>query len=200
MITNDGKTIAMSIRLKDEFEDLGAQTVIEAALKTDDRAGDGTTTTVILASETVSEYAEIIGKEDQFALSQGKTGGADVNAMASEILDIKKQAIEYIKKEGRPLKKGELRKVIATSIGVIYPEHVDMLTEVVEKAGVDGFIDVTENFETQYGLIVEQTVGSRFLGSYATPFMITNPNKWEAVIEKSEKSEGVPVLVCNHTI
>src|SRR3990167_8748435 len=64
-IHNDGATIARHIMLDDEIEDLGAQTLIEGAMKTDDRAGDGTTTTVILASKIVKEYAQKIEEEDK---------------------------------------------------------------------------------------------------------------------------------------
>lgn len=193
-IVNDGVTIARHIMLEDEIEDLGAQTLIEGSMKADERAGDGTTTTTILASKIVSEYANKIEEED----IEGDPGvklntGADVNKMAKQILDTGKETVEKLKKMAKPLKKDQLKNVISSSLGVLFQEFVDDLTNTIEEVGKDGYVSVEDNWHTQYGIDTELIKGMRFLGTYATPYLITN-NKKESVME------DVNVVVCNHDI
>lgn len=196
-ITNDGVTIARHIMLKDEIEDLGAQTLIDGAMKADERAGDGTTTCIVLSSKTVGEYAKKIEEEDKSydtGVEEEGGGVADVNKMAREILDVGKDTVEKLKKMARPLKKKDLKNVIASSMGTLFPEYVENITDVVESVGKDGFISVEDNYATQYGIDTEKVLGMRFTGNYATPYMITNRKTKEAVYE------DVPVLVCNSDI
>lgn len=198
-ITNDGVTIARHIMLKDPIEDLGAQTLIDGAMKADERAGDGTSTATVLAAKAVSEYAKKIEEEDKShsdtgTVGEASTGTADVNKMAREILDTGKHVIEELKKVARPLKKDELKNVVSSSLGTMFPEYVDMVAELVEEVGEGGYISVEDNWATKYGIETELIKGNRFTGTYATPYMITNIGKKEAVYE------DVAVLVCNHDI
>lgn len=197
-IHGDGVTIARHIMLKDEIEDLGAQTLIEGAMKADDRVGDGTTTTTVIASKIVKEYGKKIEEEDKsYDTGTTEEGGgiADVNKMAREILDTGKDAVEKLQNElSRPLEKKDLKSVIKSSLGTLFTEHVDEITDVVEAVGKDGFISVEDNYATQYGIDTELIKGMRFKGTYATPYMMTNKKLKEAVYE------DVPVIVCNSDI
>ena len=197
-ILNDGVTIARNIMLDDDIEDLGAQTLIEGSMKTDARAGDGTTSTVVLASKIVEEYAKKIEDEDKAhsgdgTLGDGSVSVANVNLMAREILDVGAETIEKLKKMSHPLKKNELKNVISTSLGQIFPEYIDSLTEIIQETGKDGYVSVEDNWLTKYGLETETIKGMRFEGTYATPYM-ANTKRKEAVYE------DVFVLVCNHDL
>lgn len=198
-ITNDGVSIAREIMLEDDIEDLGAQALIEGSMKTDERAGDGTTGTVILATKALSDYAQKIEDEDKKqngimpTTDNLEVSTANVNKMAREILDTGKEVVEKLKEMARPIKKDELRNVIATSLGTIFPEYVDVIAETVQDVGKDGLISVDDNWRTRYGIEVEKADGMKFLGTYVTPYMVTNNNK-ESVYE------DVPVLVCNFDI
>lgn len=198
MIVNDGVTIARHIMLKDDIEDLGAQTLIEGSMKADERAGDGTTTTVVLASKMVSEYAKKIEEDDKGASNSGVIGEAgsglaDVNKMAKEILDVGKKVVEKLKEMAKPLKKDQLKNVISSSLGVLFPEFVDNLTDTIEAVGKDGYVSVEDNWHTKYGIETELIKGMRFVGTYATPYMVNTRQK-EAIME------NVAILVCNHDI
>ena len=154
-ILNDGVTIARNIMLDDEMEDLGAQTLIDGSMKTDERAGDGTTSTAVIASKIVEEYAKKIEDEDKKHSGDGTIGDgsisiANVNAMAREILDVGADAIEKLKKMAHPLKKTELKNVISTSLGVVFPEYIDTLTEIIQETGKDGYVSVEDNWNTKY--------------------------------------------------
>src|SRR3990167_6624565 len=197
-ILNDGVTIARNIMLDDDIEDLGAQTLIEGSMKTDDRAGDGTTTTVILASKIVEEYVKRIEEEDSShsglgTIGEGNIGVANVNKMAREILDTGKIVIEQLKKMSRPMKKQDLKNVISSSLGVLVPEFVDSLAEIVSAVGKDGHISVDDNWHTKYGIETELIEGMKFLGTYATSYMINTKRK-ESI------QEDVGILICNHDI
>lgn len=198
-IHNDGVTIARHIMLKDEIEDLGAQTLIEGAMKTDNRAGDGTTGCIVISSKGVNDCAKRIEEEDKSNSNTGAAeattaANADVNKMAREILDTGRVVVEQLKKNSHTLKKDELKSVISTSLGTFFPEYVDELTDIVDKVGKDGYISVEDNWATQYGIDTELVKGMKFTGSYATPYMVTNRKTKEAVYE------DVPVLICNEDI
>ena len=155
-IVNDGVTIARNIMLDDEIEDLGAQALIEGAMKTDEQAHDGTTTCIVVASEAVKSHAKKIEETDKEQTEDGTAGGgealADVNSMAREILDTGKYVVEELKKMARPLKKNELKNVIATSLGKLFPEFIDTITHTIEETGADGYVSVDDNWHTKYGV------------------------------------------------
>ena len=197
-IVHDGVTIARNIMLKDEIEDLGAQTLIEGSMKTDARAGDGTTTCTVLASKIVSEYARKIEEEDKNhsdsgMLQEGGSGNADVNRMAKEILDTGRIVVEKLKKQAKPLVKKQLKDVVSSSLGILFPEFIDSIADTVEAVGKDGYVSVEDNWHTKYGVETELIKGMRFTGTYATQYSVNTKRK-EAIFE------DVPVIVCNHDL
>src|SRR3990167_459517 len=195
-VTNDGVTIARHIMLEDEIEDLGAQTLIDGAMKTDDRAGDGTTTAIVIASKIVEDYSQRIEKEDKISggiIGEGEESVADVNKMAREILDTGKLVVEKLIKVARPLKELELKNVISSSLGLLFPEYVDSIADTVQEVGKDGYIAVEDNWHTKYGVETELIKGMRFEGTYITPYMVNSRNK-EAI------QENVMVFVCNYDL
>lgn len=192
-IVNDTGTIARHIVLNDPTEDLGAQTVIEATMKTNDRAGDARTTTGVLAGETIKVATKLIPEDDSDATLGN--GASKTVGISLSILEARDKAIELLKsdKYSRKLKKGELAHVVATSIGKLYPEYVKPIAEMVEAVGVDGYIAVEDNWGTKYGVETTLIQGMRFLGSYISPVMMTNMQK-ECVLEDTH------ILVTNHRL
>jgi len=181
LVTNDGVSIARHTYLEDEIEDLGAQTVVESAMKTNEQAGDGTTTNVVIAVAIISKCFKMLG--------EGLLG-QNVNAMQlkRDIDAAKTKALELLKAKVTPLAPGDLQKIISTSLENL--EFGKTIAEMIETVGKDGYISVEDNWATQYGLTTETIVGMKFLGTYASPYMMTNPRK-EAVWEDA------PVLVTN---
>jgi len=204
-ITNDGVSIARAIVLDDEIEDLGAQVVVEAAMKTNQRAGDGTTTATVIASKLIKDCAEIIAKEDgkHDDTLEGISTKVNTVTLSREITDARTKVIERLKEIAKPVQKGDLKKIVSTSLGKVYPEHVDMVTDILEKVGVDGYVAVEDNFGTKFGIENEVHEGMRFLGSYASPVM-TAERATESNIyfnkRKEARIEDCPVLVTNHRI
>lgn len=193
MVTNDGVTIARNIVLDDKIEDLGAQTIVEAAMQTNRRAGDGTTTTVSIACKIIEDCARKIQKEDEVTRASGVASGADVVEMARAINNAKEIVIEKLKKMARPIKKGDIKNIISTSLGKIYPEYVDALTEIIDTVKLDGYVSVEDNFATKYGMEMQTVEGMRFLGSYCHAAMINSRNR-------EAKQENARVIVTNHRI
>jgi chaperonin GroEL len=167
-ITHDGVTVAKEIELEDPFENMGAQLLKEAATKTNDIAGDGTTTATLLAHSIITEgMKNVAAGANAMLLKRGILAGAE--AVVGAIGD---QAIELSTKD-------EIANVAAISaqdrgIG-------ELIAEVMDKVGKDGVITVEESkgleFETEY---VE---GMQFDRGYISPYFISNPESMEAVIE-----------------
>jgi chaperonin GroEL len=168
-ITHDGVTVAKEIELEDPFENMGAQLLKEAATKTNDIAGDGTTTATLLAHTIITEgMRNVAAGANSMLLKRGILAGAEavVEAVAG-------QSIEVTTKE-------EIANVAA--ISAQDREIGDLIAEVMDKVGRDGVITVEESkgleFETEY---VE---GMQFDRGYISPYFITNPEAMEAVIEE----------------
>ena len=165
VITNDGVTIAKEIELKDEFENMGAQLVREVATKTNDAAGDGTTTATVLAQAMVTE------------------GMKNVTAGANP-MDIRRgmsKAVETIKAHSQKVKDAnDIARVGTISAGD--PEIGRLIAEAMEKVTSDGVITIEENKTTAetYNEIVE---GMQFDRGYLTPYMVTDTEKMEAVLD-----------------
>jgi chaperonin GroEL len=167
-ITHDGVTVAKEIELEDPFENMGAQLLKEAATKTNDIAGDGTTTATLLAHTIITEgMKNVAAGANAMLLKRGILAGAEAVVKA-----IAAQSIELTTKE-------EIANVAANSaqdrdIG-------ELIAEVMDKVGKDGVITVEESkgleFETEY---VE---GMQFDRGYISPYFISNPESMEAVIE-----------------
>jgi chaperonin GroEL len=168
-ITHDGVTVAKEIELEDPFENMGAQLLKEAATKTNDIAGDGTTTSTVLAHSIVSEgMKNLAAGANPMLLKRG------IEAATKLVADeIKAQAIEITTKE-------EIANV--ASISAQDRTIGELIAEVMDKVGKDGVITVEESkgleFETEY---VE---GMQFDRGYISPYFITDPEHMEAVIEE----------------
>lgn len=188
-VINDGVSIAKDIELPDPFENMGAQLVKEAATKTNDKCGDGTTTATVLAQATISEgFKNIAAGSDAMAIKRGIEKG--VTALVGEL-----------KKMATPVTTKEQVAQVAT-ISAADPEIGNLIAEVMEKVGKDGVITVEESkglqFETEY---VE---GMEFDRGYISPYFITNPELMKAELEDpyilitdkkvSAISELLPVL------
>jgi len=168
-ITHDGVTVAKEIELEDPFENMGAQLLKEAATKTNDIAGDGTTTATLLAHTIITEgMKNVAAGANSMLLKRGILAGAE--AVVEHIAD---QAIELTTKE-------EIANVAA--ISAQDREIGELIAEVMDKVGKDGVITVEESkgleFETEY---VE---GMQFDRGYISPYFITNPEVMESVIEE----------------
>jgi len=168
-VTHDGVTVAKEIELKDPFENMGAQLLKEAATKTNDVAGDGTTTATLLAAMIVDEGLKNV------------TAGANPMLIKRGILKATDAVVEAIKGMSREVKdKTDIAHVAAISAADM--EIGELIAEVMDKVGKDGVITVEESkglaFETEY---VE---GMQLDRGYISPYFITNPERMEAELEE----------------
>jgi chaperonin GroEL len=167
-ITNDGVTIAREIELDDPFENMGAQLLKEVATKTDDVAGDGTTTAVVLAQAQVAEGLRVV------------TAGANPMVVKRGIEKAVAAVVEEIKKQSRPVDNREQIAAVA-AISAADPEVGEIIADVMDKVGKDGVITVEEG--QSLGLEVEYVEGMQFDRGYISPYFVTNPDRMEAVLE-----------------
>lgn len=167
-VTNDGVTIAKEIELEDKFENMGAELVKEVASKTNDAVGDGTTTSVVLAQAIINEGL--------------KYAAAGVNAIA--LRQALEQATEQVVKElgamAKPVKTREEITQVAT-ISAESEELGKIIAEAIEKVGKDGAVTVEESQGT--GIEKEVVEGLAFDRGYVSPYMVTNAERMEAVME-----------------
>jgi len=168
LITNDGVTIAKEIELSDPFENMGAQLVKEVASKTNDVAGDGTTTATMLAQAMIREGIKNVA------------AGANPMIMKKGIEKAVKVAVEAIKSNSNPVSGSEdIARVGAVSSGD--EEIGTLIAEAMEKVSRDGVITVEESKTAEtYSEVVE---GMQFDRGYITPYMVTDAEKMEAVID-----------------
>ena len=167
-ITNDGVTIAREIELEDSYENLGAQLAKEVATKTNDVAGDGTTTATVLAQALVREGLKVVA-----------AGGAPVELKRG--IDAAVKAVnEELLKQARPVDGKEGISQVA-SISSRDKVIGDMIAEAFDKVGKDGVISVEESSTTAMEL--EFTEGMQFDKGYISPYFVTDADRMEAVIE-----------------
>jgi chaperonin GroEL len=167
-ITNDGVTIAKEIELEDSYENLGAQLAKEVATKTNDVAGDGTTTATVLAQAMVREgLRNVTSGASPAALKRGIDKA--VEAVAAKLLD-----------DARDI---EDRKEIADIASISAQDRAvgDLIAEAFDKVGKDGVITVEE--ANTMGLELEFTEGMQFDKGYISPYFVTDPERMEAVLE-----------------
>jgi chaperonin GroEL len=167
-ITNDGVTIARDIELEDPLENMGAQLLKEVATKTDDVAGDGTTTAVVLGQALVAEGLRNV------------TAGANPMVIKFGIEKAVEAVVEEIKRQSRPVKDREQIAAVA-AISAADPEVGELIAEVMDKVGKDGVITVEEG--QSLGLDKEYTEGMQFDRGYISAYFVTNPDRMEAVLE-----------------
>src|SRR5512137_1156573 len=167
-VVDDGVTIAKEIELPDPFENMGAQLVKEAATKTNDAVGDGTTTSTVLAHAIVNGgFKNIAAGADNMALKRG-------------IEKATKTIIEQLKKNSTEVKGKEQIAQVGT-ITAKDPEIGKLIADVMEKVGKDGVITVEESKGTQFE--TEYVEGMQFDRGYISPYFVTNADRMETVIE-----------------
>ncbi len=167
-ITNDGVTIAKEIDLKDPFENMGAQLVKEVATKTNDIAGDGTTTATVLAQAIVTEgLRNVAAGANPMGLKRGIEAATEVITARIKELSIPVSGKEQIAQ--------------VASISAADPEIGGLIAEVMEKVGKDGVITVEESRGLQYE--TDYVEGMSFDRGYISPYFVTNPERMEAVLD-----------------
>jgi chaperonin GroEL len=178
-ITNDGVTIAREIEVEDVFENQGAQLVREVATATNDVAGDGTTTATVLAQAIVREgLRNVAAGANPMALKRGIEQSVD-----QVVEDLKKQSAEISGKE-------DIARV--ATISAREREIGDVIADAIDKVGKDGVVNVEEG--QTFGLELEFTEGMQFDKGYLSPYMITDAERMEAVLEEPY------ILVANQKI
>jgi len=168
LITNDGVTIAKEIELEDAFENMGAQLVKEVATKTNDVAGDGTTTATVLAQALIREGLKNV------------TAGASPIGLRKGIDKAVKVAVEELQKISKSIE-GKQSIAQVAAISAADEEIGEQIAEAMEKVGKDGVITVEES----RGFLTELEVveGMQFDRGYVSPYMITDTDKMEAVLD-----------------
>ncbi|HVB01735.1 MAG TPA: chaperonin GroEL, partial [Acidimicrobiales bacterium] len=167
-ITNDGVTIAREIELEDPFENMGAQLVREVATKTNDVAGDGTTTATVLAQALVREgLKNVAAGANPMSLKRGIEA-----AVEAAVASIREQSKEV---EGR----NEIAQV--ASISAADASIGEVLANAIDKVGKDGTVTVEES--NTFGLELEFTEGMQFDKGYLSPYFVTDQERQEAILE-----------------
>ena len=168
-ITNDGVTIAKEIELQDPWSNMGAQMVKEVATRTQDVAGDGTTTATILAQAIITEGLKVV------------TAGANPMFVKKGIHKAVDAAVDYIKQRSKQVRKREEIASVATISANNDPEIGELIADAMEKVGKDGVIAVEEakGMETT----LEVVEGMQFDRGYISPYFVTDAERMEVVLE-----------------
>ena len=168
-ITNDGVTIAREVELEDPFENMGAQLVKEVATKTNDVAGDGTTTATVLAQALVREGLRNVA------------AGANPTALKRGIDKAVAAVVEAIKAQAKEIDdKSEIAQVAA--ISAADASIGEVLADAIDKVGKDGVVTVEES--NTFGLELDFTEGMQFDKGYLSPYFVTDPERQEAVLDE----------------
>ncbi|KPJ71770.1 molecular chaperone GroEL [Parcubacteria bacterium DG_74_3] len=167
-ICDDGVTIAKEIELEDRVENLGAEIIKEVADKTNDVAGDGTTTAVILAQTIISEgFKNVTAGANPLGLRRGIESGVKV-------------VVENLKKMSKSISKKEEIAQVAT-IAALDPEIGNLIADIFAEVGKDGVITVEES--KRFGLEKEVVKGLQFDRGFVSPYMITDAERMESILE-----------------
>src|SRR5947199_5387894 len=168
-ITNDGVTIAKEVELEDPYENMGAQLAKEVATKTNDVAGDGTTTATVLARSMVKRGMKNVA------------AGANPMALKRGIEKAVAAAVEAIKDQSRDVEgKEEIADVAA--ISAASPQIGETIAEALDKVGKDGVVSVEES--NTFGIELEFVEGMQFDKGYISPYFVTDQERMEAVLEE----------------
>ncbi len=167
-ITNDGVSIAREIELEDPFENMGAQLVKEVATKTNDVAGDGTTTATVLAQALIKEGLRNVA------------AGANPSGLKRGIEKAVKAAVESIKEQSTEVKdKAQIAQV--ATISAADASIGEVIADAIDKVGKDGTVTVEES--NTFGIELELTEGMQFDKGYLSPYFVTDAERQEAVLE-----------------
>ena len=169
-VTNDGVSVAKEIELEDKFENIGAELVKEAANKTNDAAGDGTTTTVTLVDAIAKEGLRYI------------TSGVNPFALGKGMDKAVSTLVEKLKQKAKKVETKEEIKQVAT-ISAQDETIGELIADVMEEIGEDGVVTVEEG--KSIGFEKEIVKGMQFDQGYESPYFVTNPDKMEAVVENA---------------
>jgi chaperonin GroEL len=168
-ITNDGVSIAREVELDDPFENMGAQLVKEVATKTNDIAGDGTTTATVLAQALVHEGMRNVA------------AGASPEALKRGIDKAVAAAVEAIKKQAKEIDdKAEIAQVASISAGD--PSIGEVIADAIDRVGKDGVVTVEES--NTFGMELEFVEGMQFDKGYVSPYFVSDPERQEAVLDE----------------
>ncbi|MDE0927446.1 MAG: chaperonin GroEL [Acidimicrobiales bacterium] len=168
-ITNDGVSIAKEIELEDPFERIGAELVKEVAKKTDDVAGDGTTTATVLAAAMVTEGLRNVA------------AGANPMALKKGIEAAVAASVEFILGSAMDVSSNKEQIANVAAISSADPEIGEMISEAIEKVGKDGVITVEEG--QTFGMEMDLVEGMRFDKGYTSPYFVTDPDRMEAILD-----------------
>ncbi len=171
-ITNDGVSIAKEIELEDPFEKIGAELVKEVAKKTDDVAGDGTTTATVLAWAMVREgLRNVAAGANPMSLKRGIEAAVDA-------------AVESIHSNSHDVSSDKAQIANVAAISAADPEIGATISDAIDKVGKDGVITVEEG--QTFGLEMETVEGMRFDKGYISPYFVTDPERMEAVLDNPQ--------------
>lgn len=180
IVCNDGVTIAKEMQLKDPEEDLGAQMLRQAAEKTGDAVGDGTSTSTILAHAIYGDgLRNVVAGASAIDIKRGLDRGLHV-------------AVEALRALSRPVKTRKEKAQVATIAAHNDASIGELVAEAMEKVGADGVITVEESKTTE--TVLEVVEGMQFDRGYLSPYFVTDPAKMEAVLE------DVLILICDKKI
>ena len=169
-ITNDGVSIAREIELEDPFENMGAQLVKEVATKTNDVAGDGTTTATVLAQALIKEGLRNVA------------AGANPSGLKRGIEKAVKAAVESIQKQSEKVEdKAQIAQV--ATISAADASIGEVIADAIDKVGKDGTVTVEES--NTFGIELELTEGMQFDKGYLSPYFVTDPERQEAVLDEA---------------
>ncbi len=168
-ITNDGVSIAKEIELEDPYERIGAELVKEVAKKTDDVAGDGTTTATVLAWAMVREGLRNVA------------AGANPMSLKKGIEAAVEAAVESIKAQSKDVSDDKTDIANVASISAADPEIGAMISDAIDKVGKDGVITVEES--QTFGMEMDLVEGMRFDKGYISPYFVTDPERMEASLD-----------------
>lgn len=168
-VTFDGVTVAKEISLADKYENLGAEFIKQAADKTNDSVGDGTTTSVVLAHSMIEEGEKIIREK-----------GFNVIQLAEELKKTSQEVIKLLESQKEVINDNKKIREVAT-LSSKDPEIGGLIAEVMDKIGKDGVVTVEDS--NTIGNSYEMVEGMQFDRGYVSPYMITNQEKMEAALE-----------------
>jgi len=170
LITKDGVTVAKEIELKNPYENMGAQMVREVAVKTNDKAGDGTTTATVLAQAIFREGVKNVA------------AGANPMSLQRGIQIATEQVVAELKRMSKKVKSKEELTNVAT-VSANNDRHIgELISEAMDKVGKDGVVTVEESKTLQTELDIVE--GMQFDRGFLSPYFITNPDRMEAILEE----------------